>query len=88
VPVTLGTLPDGARSFEMIGVPATGIELQFRVPANTPLTVQLYDQSSDLPAAAAPLLAARSPITSPWREGDVTVVKKSWPIAASAVAIK
>jgi hypothetical protein len=82
VPLSLGTLPDGTYSFDMVGVPAAGIELQFRVPADSPLVVQLYDQSSDLPAAAARLLAARSPIVSPWREGDVTVVKKSWPIAA------
>jgi hypothetical protein len=85
VPVSLGTLPDGTHSFDMVGVPTAGIELQFRVPADSPLVVQLYDQSSDLPAAAAPLLAARSPLVSPWREGDVTVVKKSWPIAAPAV---
>jgi len=86
VPVRLGTLPDGTHSFDMVGVPAAGIALQFRVTADSPLVVQLYDQSSDLPAAAAPLLAARSPIVSPWREGDVTVVKKSWPIAAPGAA--
>jgi Peptidase family M28 len=87
-PVRLGMLSDGRRSVDMFGVPAAGIELQFLVPAESRPVVQLYDQSSDLPAAAAPLLAARSPIVSPWREGDITVVKKSWPIAPSAVLIK
>src|SRR5271170_1536040 len=88
VPVRLGMLPEGKRSFDMVGVPAAGIELQVLVPAESRPVVQLFDQSSDLPAAAARLLAARWPIVSPWREGDVTVVKKSWPIAPPAVLIK
>jgi hypothetical protein len=71
--------PSGYRAFTFWTLDPTGYEVEIVTDAPAqpqPLDWYLVDQSYDLPPAAAALLAARPPISSPMQDGNVTLVSR------------
>jgi hypothetical protein len=71
----LHKLSSGSTLLDIVGLPAAGVELSFDAAGPSPLTVQVIDQSYDLPEGRI-LQRARAPNATSSQDGDLTVVHR------------
>ena len=67
--------PGEWRGLRLIAVPEEGITLELLAPA-TPIDLSIYDETSGVPAHAAPVVAARPLTATPSQRGDVTIISR------------
>lgn len=77
VPLPLRDDASGGRNVTIKALPAAGWQLTFETPRDTPPAIQVRDRSPDFPAQGHFLQAARSPLATPSREGDGSVVSRT-----------
>lgn len=61
------------RQFSCHGPECSGLELELLLGSAEPFELLVVDQTSGLPEASQPLLAARDSLAVPWQDGDVTL---------------
>jgi hypothetical protein len=66
----------GWKTYEIVTVPAEGIEMSFTLPSASPVEAYLLDESYALPPDGMFLKKARPPDAVPSQDGDATVVSR------------
>jgi hypothetical protein len=67
------------RQLRVTGMPDEGVTLEI-VASREPVTLTVVDETSGVPASAAPIVAARPTTAVPTQRGDVTVVSRTLPL--------
>ncbi len=68
--------PAPYRSFQVLGLPPGGVDLDLVLGTTAPHEWYVLDRSAGLPPAGASLLQARPAWASPFQDGDVTLVSR------------